>query len=276
MAVIVNALRALRAAPNVGRLDTVASALARRFSEEHASIKVATERLRTVAHTLGTAGTATALAQVRQVHRMLVEAVVPHEDAEDRQLYPALRRAIGGTNPTAPTSREHVEIAHQVRRLGQLLDDVGQGAVARRTSSSCAACSTASMTSSDCTWPKRTRATSRSATRGPRATGAPAVTWEVASVRSRQPSRRAVGWEGLERPRLGQHGDLPVMRSLPLPEGIHQKGTAGELASRAGPRVIGAGPFPAVGILGGGALQDRRDHRSPTPPGGARGQGEAA
>ncbi len=85
VAVIVNALRALRTGPDVGRLDTVAPALARRFAEEHASIRMATERLRTVADALGTVGTATALAQVRQVHRMLVEEVVPHEDAEDRR-----------------------------------------------------------------------------------------------------------------------------------------------------------------------------------------------
>jgi hemerythrin-like domain-containing protein len=65
-----------------------------------------------------------ALAQARQVHELLVDEVVPHEEAEDRELYPALDRAIGGTNPTGPMSREHVEIVHQVRRLGQLLDEL--------------------------------------------------------------------------------------------------------------------------------------------------------
>ncbi len=124
VAVIVNALRALLPAPEVGHLDVETSALARRFGDEHASIEEAAERLRVVADSLGTADTAMALAQARQVHELLVDEVVPHEEAEDRELYPALDRAIGGTNPTGPMSREHVEIVHQVRRLGQLLDEL--------------------------------------------------------------------------------------------------------------------------------------------------------
>ena len=122
--VILNALRALRSAPEEGHLDKEASALARRFGEEHASIREVTERIRAVADALGTVDTSTSLAEVREVHRLLVEKVIPHEEAEDRQLYPALDRVIGGANPTGPMSREHVEIAHQVRRLGQLLDEV--------------------------------------------------------------------------------------------------------------------------------------------------------
>ena len=123
--VILNALRALRPGPEPGRLDEEGSALARRFREEHASIRAVTERLRAVADTLGTVDATAALAQARQVYRLLVDEVLPHEEAEDRELYPALDRAIGGANPTGPMSREHVEIAHQVRRLGQLLDEVG-------------------------------------------------------------------------------------------------------------------------------------------------------
>ena len=125
VAVILNALRALRPGPDPGQLDKEASALARRFREEHGSIREVTERVRAVADTLGTVDASAALTQARQVHRLLVDEVLPHEEAEDRQLYPALDRAIGGANPTGPMSREHVEIAHQVRRLGQLLDEVG-------------------------------------------------------------------------------------------------------------------------------------------------------
>jgi len=34
---------------------------------------------------------------------------------------------LGGTDATATMSRAHAEIAHQIRRLGQLLDDIGAG-----------------------------------------------------------------------------------------------------------------------------------------------------
>jgi hypothetical protein len=56
---------------------------------------------------------------------MLEEEVEPHEQAEEEILYPALEHVLGGREPTAPMSRAHVEIAHQIRRLGQLLDDIG-------------------------------------------------------------------------------------------------------------------------------------------------------
>ncbi len=60
----------------------------------------------------------------REVHRFLVEEIGPHEEAEDKLLYPVLARVLGGDDPTVTMSRGHVEIAHQIRRLGHLLDDV--------------------------------------------------------------------------------------------------------------------------------------------------------
>ena len=62
---------------------------------------------------------------VRGVNRMLIEKIQPHEEAEELELYPALGRFLGGRDPMATMSRAHVEIAHQIRRLGQLIDDIG-------------------------------------------------------------------------------------------------------------------------------------------------------
>jgi hypothetical protein len=59
---------------------------------------------------------------VHHVHRLLIEEVAPHEEAEDAQLYPVLARVLGGCDPTGTMSRAHVEIAHLIRRLGRLLD----------------------------------------------------------------------------------------------------------------------------------------------------------
>ncbi len=55
---------------------------------------------------------------------MLVDEVQPHEDAEEQVLYPALGRYFGGSDPMATMSRAHIEITHQIRRLGQLLADI--------------------------------------------------------------------------------------------------------------------------------------------------------
>jgi hypothetical protein len=59
------------------------------------------------------------------VHRLLVEEVLlPHDQAEDTELYPMLARVLGGADRRATMSRAHVEIAHLVRRIGRLLDDI--------------------------------------------------------------------------------------------------------------------------------------------------------
>jgi hypothetical protein len=65
--------------------------------------------------------------QVRQAYQLLTEQIGPHEQAEERELYPALNRLLGGSDATATMSRAHAEIAHQIRRLGQLLSDIGAG-----------------------------------------------------------------------------------------------------------------------------------------------------
>lgn len=127
VAVIVNALRALRQ-PGAGKpLSAADTALAHRFSDEHTSIRAAIDELRTTADALSLAPAGEAVARVTKVHKVLVDEVEPHEAAEQRELYPALNRLLGGTDPTATMTRAHAEISHQIRRLGQLLDDIGAG-----------------------------------------------------------------------------------------------------------------------------------------------------
>jgi heavy metal translocating P-type ATPase len=125
VAVILNALRALRPGATEDRLGPQDARLTQRFQQEHLAIRSDIDRLHDVADTLDGLGPEEALAQVRSVHRMLVDEVQPHEDAEEQVLYPALGRFLGGDDPMATMSRAHVEITHQIRRLGQLLDDIG-------------------------------------------------------------------------------------------------------------------------------------------------------
>jgi len=122
VAVILNALRALRPpAPEV-RLTAADTDLTRRFRFEHQAIRADVEQLRTAAQTLGDPG---AMDRVRGVHELLTREVWPHEQAEESELYPALNRVLGGTDPTAPMSRAHAEIAVQIARLGRLIGDIG-------------------------------------------------------------------------------------------------------------------------------------------------------
>jgi len=124
VAVILNALRVLLPEEQSLRLVEHDAELAHRFSAEHLAIRADLEQLRQAADSLGTQSANAAIARVRSVHRLLVDEVLPHEQAEDEVLYPALAKVLGGTDPLAPMSRAHAEISHLVRRLGRLLDEV--------------------------------------------------------------------------------------------------------------------------------------------------------
>jgi heavy metal translocating P-type ATPase len=122
--VIVNALRALQPAGAPARLTAESDALARRFQAEHLALRGELDRIRIAADRIDPTDPVGSIAGVRAAHRFLVEELGPHEDAEDRELYPTLAATLGGHDPTATMSRAHVEIAHLIRRLGRVLADL--------------------------------------------------------------------------------------------------------------------------------------------------------
>src|SRR5262249_30687054 len=84
-----------------------------------------TERLRRGGEALGVVRAREAMIAVKRAHQLLVNEIGPHEKAEQEQLYPVMDRLLGSSHATAVMSRTHAEIAHQTRRLGQLIDDIG-------------------------------------------------------------------------------------------------------------------------------------------------------
>ena len=75
------------------------------------------------------AGGATAAADdaVRAAARLLAEQLLPHEQAEETELYPALAPALGGPEGTVTMSREHAEIGRLARRLQRHLAEAPDG-----------------------------------------------------------------------------------------------------------------------------------------------------
>ena len=124
VAVILNALRALRPPLPDVRMTAAHTALTRRFRTEHQVIRTDIEELRATADTLEAPG---AMTRVRRVYDKLTREIWPHESAEETELYPSLNRLLGGADPTAPMSRAHAEIAYQIARLGRLIDEIGTG-----------------------------------------------------------------------------------------------------------------------------------------------------
>lgn len=129
--VILNALRALRPGrAEVVRLAPDTDSLLRRFAGEHEELSGTLSQLRDAADLVADQrGGPAALDAVRRVHRLLTERLLPHEHAEEHQLYPALAAPLGGPEATATMSRTHAEIDRLARRLGTHLElaDVDDG-----------------------------------------------------------------------------------------------------------------------------------------------------
>jgi soluble P-type ATPase/iron-sulfur cluster repair protein YtfE (RIC family) len=123
VAVILNALRALRDRSGQPRLRGSDADLAREFTGEHAALRPALDRLLELADRLD--GSAPdGLAPAREALALLRGTIEPHERAEDDRLYPVIASALGGSDPTVVMSRAHLEISRLVDRLAAVLDDV--------------------------------------------------------------------------------------------------------------------------------------------------------
>ncbi|ALO98893.1 Cation-transporting ATPase [Streptomyces hygroscopicus subsp. limoneus] len=118
VAVILNALRALRtdqaAQP---ALAPAAEALIQRFASEHNDLQDVLEAVHSAADRLSDGPGPQALAAVEEAHQLLTDRLLPHEYAEEHELYPALAPALGGPEATATMSRAHTEIERLARRI---------------------------------------------------------------------------------------------------------------------------------------------------------------
>ncbi|MFR9801068.1 heavy metal translocating P-type ATPase [Pseudonocardia sp. RS010] len=118
VAVILNALRALRA-PRSGRaLPADTERILRHFAAEHDELRDALAQLRDAADRLAVSRDGTALEALRQVHHFLTDRLLPHEHGEEARLYPALARPLGSAEATATMSRTHAEIDRLATRIG--------------------------------------------------------------------------------------------------------------------------------------------------------------
>jgi iron-sulfur cluster repair protein YtfE (RIC family) len=99
--------------------------LTHRFQAEHRLLRPDLSRLLAAADHVGTMAPERAVEQLRSVHRFLAEELLPHEDAEEHELYPVLDRVLGGDDPTGTMIRAHVEIRHLIRRLGRIIAEIG-------------------------------------------------------------------------------------------------------------------------------------------------------
>jgi cation transport ATPase len=124
VAVILNALRALRIHPLRASRFSLTAEESQRLHAEHRELAPVLDRLGAVAERLPTLQGAQRQQALHEVDELLRERLLPHEREDDHQLYPALATLLGGDDPLAAMSRTHREIfrLHQrfAARVAQL------------------------------------------------------------------------------------------------------------------------------------------------------------
>lgn len=116
--VILNALRALGGGRERSqRISSQTDELLHRFSKEHDEMRGRLSLLSTAAQELSNGDAQSAYPALQAADTLVWQEVLPHEHAEDEDLYPALARPLGSSEATATMSRMHAEIERLGRRL---------------------------------------------------------------------------------------------------------------------------------------------------------------
>jgi heavy metal translocating P-type ATPase len=121
---ILNALRALggQAAGQAG--PRLPQEVSQRLRLEHDHLQPKLDRIRSAADVLDGLSPSEALVTLRELEALLLDEIIPHETADENEIYPLMSEILPGEDPMATMSRTHREIFHLVDILGRQLDDL--------------------------------------------------------------------------------------------------------------------------------------------------------
>jgi hemerythrin-like domain-containing protein len=120
--VILNALRALRGGVRTRPLPPETEELLNGFAAEHQKLRDTIADLRATADRIATTADAPeSLTALRGTQERLTQQVLPHEQAEEQRLYPAMAGRPESGAATSTMSRTHVEIDRYVNRIDRHL-----------------------------------------------------------------------------------------------------------------------------------------------------------
>lgn len=124
VAVIVNALRALRPDRQTRGRAGPGTDVGERFRAEHQEFVPDLQRIRAVADRLEVLTPAEAAEELERIRWFLLERLVQHEQEEESVVYPVVARLMGGEDPMGTMERAHMEIEHLGRLFGHLLREL--------------------------------------------------------------------------------------------------------------------------------------------------------
>ena len=122
--VILNALRALGGGLEKTPVIPGWTQLSAQLRDEHRELAPSLARIRPLADRVGELPPAQAMAELEWVRTFLVDTLIPHEEAEDKRVFPLLARSVGSDDITAALHRTHTEIYHLVRFTDRLVREV--------------------------------------------------------------------------------------------------------------------------------------------------------
>lgn len=92
--------------------------------DEHKELIPHIEKILDVADSIPDAPLEAMRARVEEVYEFLAYHLIPHAQAEDAALYPAVQKALGSRDATRTMSRDHVEVGRYVEELAELQRDL--------------------------------------------------------------------------------------------------------------------------------------------------------
>ena len=121
VAVILNALRALRPSPKlVGR--SLPGKMAQSLHQEHEVLDQSLDELRSIADALDDASGQQAVDLIAKAHGIVDQSIVKHERGDETKVYPQLSQFLVDGHGLSAMSRAHREILHLARLLGRITD----------------------------------------------------------------------------------------------------------------------------------------------------------
>lgn len=97
--------------------------------DEHAELAPHIDALRTAADAVGHGDLSELRALVDESYEFLAHQLIPHAQAEELALYPAVQRAVGAVESTATMARDHVEVHALTDELGGYREQLATVAV---------------------------------------------------------------------------------------------------------------------------------------------------
>lgn len=121
-----NALRALRDDPMQRGSPQLPEELSRELRRDHDLLMPRLAAIADTADLLDQVDASEARRHLVELRAFLVDEVLPHEQEDERRIYPLIEKMIGGDDPLQSMSRSHREIFHLATRFGHLVDDLAE------------------------------------------------------------------------------------------------------------------------------------------------------